>query len=172
MGRISNAPYRFFEDQQLVFRLPVRNIPWRLIRRVRTRTEEAAYEGFDRTWRQLFNHLAQGGTADIAKTMMLRSASICSRFDARLILQIHDELVFEVPKRRAEEFTRAMNTVLLQPPTADFKVPIALEAMRGSRFGELRVLRPAELSRFWIVRIGFKIWTLVRTLLGRFVRRK
>ena len=170
VGRISKAPYRFFEDQHLVFRLPVRNIPWRLIRRVRTRTEEAKYEGFDRTWRQLFNHVAQGGTADITKTMMLRSTSVCSQFDARLILQIHDELVFEVPKRRADEFTRAMNTVLLQPPTTDFKVPIALEAMRGIRFGELRVLRPAELSRFRIVRIGFNVWIWLQKLLRKFRR--
>lgn len=171
VGRISKAPYRFFEDEHLVFRLPVRNIPWRLIRRVRTRTEEAKYEGFDRTWRQLFNHVAQGGTADIAKTMMLRSMPVCSQFDARLILQIHDELVFEAPKRRADEFTRAMNTVLLQPPTADFKVPMALEAMRGIRFGDLRVLHPAELSRFWIVRTGFKIWSSLKTLLGKLTRR-
>ena len=60
--------------------------------------KEVEYERFDRTWRQLFNHVALGGTADIVKIMMLRSASVCPRFKARLILQIHDELVFEAPK--------------------------------------------------------------------------
>ena len=104
VGRISKAPCRFFKDEYLVFGLPVSNIPWRLIPRVRTRTEEAEYEGFDRTWWQLFNHVAQGGTADIAKIMMLRSASVCSRFKARLILQIHDERVFEAPKWSAMQW--------------------------------------------------------------------
>lgn len=82
-GRISQAPYRFFDDGGLIFRLPVRNVPWRIIRRVRTRNEEAVYEGFDRVGRQLFNHIAQGGTADVAKTMMLRAEPVCRRFGAQ-----------------------------------------------------------------------------------------
>lgn len=141
-GRISQAPYRFYDESKLIYRLPVRNISWRLIRRVRTRTEEAAYDGYDKTWRQLFNHVAQGGTADIAKLMMLRSQSVCERFHARLLLQIHDELVFEVPDDRLAEFADRITRVLSLPPTDNFRVPIVVEPKVGKRFGELKELSP------------------------------
>ncbi|MDZ4852846.1 MAG: DNA polymerase [Pirellulaceae bacterium] len=139
-GRISQFPYRFFNDSKLIYRLPVRNISWRLIRRVRTRTEEAFYDGYDRTWRQLFNHIAQGGTADIAKIMMIRSQSACDRYSARLLLQIHDELVFEVPDDQLSEFVRTVAKVLSLPPTDNFNVPIDVEPKVGKRFGEMKAV--------------------------------
>ncbi len=142
-GRISSAPYRFFNDAKLIYRLPVRNISWRLIRRVRTKTEEAVYDGYDKTWRQLFNHVAQGGTADIAKIMMLRSQSVCERFDARLLLQIHDELVFEVSDDQLTEFVSSITRVLTLPPCDNFRVPIVVEPKVGKRFGELKELSPS-----------------------------
>jgi DNA polymerase I-like protein with 3'-5' exonuclease and polymerase domains/phage FluMu protein Com len=167
VGRISQLPYRFFEDHNLVFRLPVRNIPWRLIRRVRTGREEARYEGFDKTWRQLFNHVAQGGTADIVKTMMVRAQPVCAQFDAHLLVQIHDELVFEVPKRRMGEFARAMRRVLIMPPTEDFRVPIVVEPSAGTRFGEMVPLGPDVLSDSWWIRL----WHRLASMWKRFWKR-
>jgi len=158
-GRISQAPYKFFEDSHLVFRLPVRNVPWRMIRRVRTKREEARYEGYDKTWRQLFNHVAQGGTADIAKTMMIRCQSVCRQFDARLLLQIHDELVFEVPKSRARDFTHAMQRALLEPPTDRFRVPIVVEPKAGERFGDLKPLDPLDSAGSWWNRLWHGWWS-------------
>jgi hypothetical protein len=86
--------------------IPVRGIAWRSVRRVRTASEWAFYEGFDRTARRLFNHIAQGNTSDIVKLMMLRSIPVCRQFGARLLLQVHDELVFEVPDRVLSLFRR------------------------------------------------------------------
>ena len=83
VGRISQAPYRFFQDEKLVFQLPVRNISWRIIRRVRTKKEEAAYEGFDKTQRQSFNHICQGATADIARIMMIRAQPVCEKHEPK-----------------------------------------------------------------------------------------
>jgi DNA polymerase I-like protein with 3'-5' exonuclease and polymerase domains len=154
-GRISQAPYRFFNDSHLVFGLPVRNIPWRIIRRVRTATEECRYQGFDTTRRQLTNHIFQASTADIARLMMLRSQPLCREFRARLVLQIHDELLFEVPgsKRRLMQFVRAATKVLEQPPTADFAVPITVGPKIGKRFGELSELERWEYTSAWHVRV-------------------
>jgi DNA polymerase I-like protein with 3'-5' exonuclease and polymerase domains/DNA-directed RNA polymerase subunit RPC12/RpoP len=140
-GRISQADYRFFRESNLIYRLPVRNISWRLIRHVRTRREEAVYDGYDKTWRQLFNHVAQGGTADIVKLMMLRCSAVCSRFAARLLLQIHDELVFEVPDHSVNDFVTETSRTLAQPPTSNFRVPIVIEPKVGKRFGELNEFR-------------------------------
>jgi hypothetical protein len=145
-GRISQLPYKLFRDGQLIFRLPVRNIPWSNIRRIRTPSEEAQYDGYDKTWRQLLNHMFQGGTADISKIMMMRTEPICCRFNARLLLQIHDELVFEAPKRHIAEFTRSIYRTLQEPPAEDFKVPIVLSPKTGLRFGELHKVKPEALS--------------------------
>lgn len=123
--------------------------------------------------RQLFNHVAQGGTADIVKNMMIRCQPVCSQFDAHMLLQIHahmllqihDELVFEVPKRRSAEFARAMRRALIALPTAGFRVPIVVEPSAGERFGDMVPLGPAVLSDSWWVRLWYG-WLV--PLWGRF----
>ena len=168
VGWISkDTSYRFFDDSGLLFRLPIRNISWRNIRKVRTRKEEAVYEGFDKTRRSLFNHLCQGGTADIAKTMMIRSQPVCEKFDAHLILQIHDELVFEVPMKQSGKFTRMMKKVLERPPTEDFRVPIVVEPKIGTSFGQMRELSPTELSDWWFVRFSNHLRSWIKDLWKR-----
>jgi len=100
----------------------------------------ARYAGFDKTARQLFNHIAQAGTADLVKAMMLRVQPLCRRFDARLILQVHDELVFEVPEMSGDRwraFLSALKQTLRQPPTPDFRVPVGIEVKMGRRFGDM-----------------------------------
>jgi DNA polymerase I-like protein with 3'-5' exonuclease and polymerase domains/ribosomal protein L37AE/L43A len=155
-GRISQAPYRFFDDDQLIFTLPARNVSWRLIRRVRTTREESRYQGFDTTRRQLVNHIFQGSTADVARLMMIRSQPLCREFGARLLLQIHDEVLFEIPgnERRVMQFVRAAVKILQLPPSPEFSVPIVVEPKIGKRFGELRELELWEYAaapplRWW-----------------------
>lgn len=136
-GKLSNSWYHLYaKDGQYI--LPIRNWGWRSIRRVRCKGEEALYEGFDKTARMCFNFICQGGTADVCKIMMLRSQPVCQQFSARMLIQIHDELVFEVPKDRADAFIAALVPVLQQPPIPGFKVPMIVEAKRGERFGELK----------------------------------
>ncbi len=53
------------------------------------------------------------------------------------MIQIHDELVFEVPREHAERFLTEMRRELERPPTPEFRVPIVVEAKRGLRFGGL-----------------------------------
>jgi DNA polymerase I-like protein with 3'-5' exonuclease and polymerase domains len=98
--------------------------------------EEAQYRGLDAATRALFNALAQSGTASITKIMMLGSAPLCAKFDARLLLQIHDELVFEVPQGRVTEFLDEA-VPFLQGLVPGFAVPTILEPKFGARFGAL-----------------------------------
>ena len=70
-GILTSRDYRLYDQTFLEFNLPVRNIAWRSIRRVRLDGEEARYRGLDATSRALFNAICQGGTADLAKLMML-----------------------------------------------------------------------------------------------------
>jgi len=141
-GRIGTRWYPQL-DGETFYKLPVRNLPWSNIRRVQRLdtagrpAEQAKYEGLDATARSAINAVMQGGTADLAITLMLRSRDAAARFGARLVLQIHDELVWECPTPRVEEFSRTVKPLLEQPPVASFKVPIRVEMKVGQRFGEM-----------------------------------
>jgi DNA polymerase-1 len=56
------------------------------------------------------NSVIQGSAADIIKLAMIRCHDRLERDlpDSRLVLQVHDELVFEVPETRAEEVRAAV----------------------------------------------------------------
>lgn len=136
LGCTTRRDYRLYDQTFLEYRLPIRNIAWRSIRRVRALGEEAQYRGLDAVTRALFNAICQGGTADLTKLMMLGSAPLCEQFGARLLLQIHDELVYSVPRDRACEFI-SVAVPTLQGLIAGFKVPVILEPKFGARFGAL-----------------------------------
>jgi len=55
-------------------------------------------------------------------------------------LQIHDELVFEVPWDRMIEAFRFVKECMEQKPFEKFDVPIVAEAAVGDNFGELAEL--------------------------------
>jgi DNA polymerase I-like protein with 3'-5' exonuclease and polymerase domains len=145
-GRLTTRVYPLFNNEGMQYMLPIRNWAWRNIRRVRVRGEEAIYEGFDATARTAFNFICQGGTADMCKLMMLRAQPVCQQFGARLLIQIHDELVFEVPQEKAVTFLRVMRDVLEQPPVQGFRVPIVVEPKRGLRFGDLIAVKDGALT--------------------------
>jgi DNA polymerase I-like protein with 3'-5' exonuclease and polymerase domains len=169
-GRLTKHPYRLFDQHGLQYTLPVRNWAWRSIRRVRADGQEAPYEGFDSTARAAFNFICQAGTADVVKLMMLRAGPLCARYGARLLIQIHDELVFEVPESNAQRFLTEMKRELERPPTPEFRVPIVVEAKRGVKFGDL-VEFPAPRKpgcrfawlRAWLGRLIARVrWLVVR----------
>ncbi len=56
------------------------------------------------------NSVIQGSAADIIKVAMIRCHERLGREfpGARLVLQVHDELVFEVPEDRADEVKAAV----------------------------------------------------------------
>ena len=69
--------------------------------------------------------------------MMLGVDPLLTKFGARLVLQIHDELVFEVPRDHVVAFIREAMSALSSPPCPGFAVPIVLEPKHGTRFGAL-----------------------------------
>ncbi len=87
--------------------------------------------------RMAINHPIQGGQADLIKVAMinihrdLKAAGLRSR----MILQVHDELVFEVPE---EELPRVAPLVRERMETAlALDVPIVVEMKTGPSWGEL-----------------------------------
>lgn len=80
-----------------------------------------------------FNTVIQGGAADVVKRAMLRVAAALAAFneqypeaDARMLLQIHDELVFECVEAYAYKLACAMKPVMEDEPL--LSVPLVAEA--------------------------------------------
>ena len=55
----------------------------------------------------------------------------------RPLLQIHDELVFELPADKVEEAAALIRDCMEAQPFPEFDVPIVAEAAAGPSFGEL-----------------------------------
>lgn len=83
----------------------------------------------------------QGTAADILKAACGRIIEgISERMWLRPLLQIHDELVFELPAEKLPEAVRFVKKCMEQQPYPEFDVPIAAEASAGPRFGEMKEL--------------------------------
>jgi hypothetical protein len=140
-GPLCTRPYRLFQQHDLLYLLPVRNVAWRSIRRVRIEAEEAQYHGFDATARSLINHVFQSGTNDILSTMLIRSRPLCARYEARALLPIHDELLFEAKLETADAFVAEMRALLERQPSPEWVIPIRVDAKVGQLFGEMRAVK-------------------------------
>ena len=90
--------------------------------------------------RTAINTPIQGSSADIIKKAMVEIArDVLPRYPAvRLILQIHDELLFEVPAAQVQEAARAIQDVMSQ--AYPLKVPLKAEARAGPNWRDMTPL--------------------------------
>jgi DNA polymerase-1 len=80
----------------------------------------------------------QGTAADIIKLAMGRIVQgIKERPWLKPFLQIHDELVFEIPADKLDEAVYFVKACMEEQPFTDFDVPIIAEAAYGMNFGDL-----------------------------------
>jgi DNA polymerase-1 len=80
--------------------------------------------------RMALNTPIQGSAADIIKLAMLNTPPGFPQ--ARMILQVHDELVFECPASQAEEFAAALKTNMER--ALCLKVPLLVEVGIGDNW--------------------------------------
>ena len=91
--------------------------------------------------RQAINAPIQGTAADIIKQAMVRmpAALTAKGLKTRMLLQVHDELIFECPEGETEAaialVTQVMETAA--KPTLDLSVPLVVEAAAGDSWDEV-----------------------------------
>jgi len=90
--------------------------------------------------RQSINAPLQGGAADIIKRAMIRIPVVLARkkLKARMLLQVHDELLFEAPAAEVDATVAALKPVMEKAalPALDLSVPLVVDAGTGANWAE------------------------------------
>jgi DNA polymerase-1 len=90
--------------------------------------------------RAAINAPIQGAAADIMRRAMIRmpGALTAARLKARMLLQVHDELVFEAPEAEAAEVIRIASQVMERAaePAASISVPLVVEARAAANWDD------------------------------------
>jgi DNA polymerase-1 len=86
--------------------------------------------------RAAINAPIQGGAADIIKRAMVRlpQALQDAKLNARMLLQVHDELIFEVPKGEADATCTMVKSIM--EGAAKLDVPLDVDVGFGDNWGE------------------------------------
>jgi DNA polymerase-1 len=90
--------------------------------------------------REAVNMPIQGTAADIIKIAMVRldRAMQERELSSRMLLQVHDELVFEAPRDETDELTKLVADIL--PKAMDLIVPLKVDVKTGPNWGALEVV--------------------------------
>lgn len=94
----------------------------------------------NREEREAINAPIQGTAADIMKIAMIRipSALKKAKLNAQMLLQVHDELMLEVPKAELEKTVETVKEVMGSAYPLD--IPLETEARSGPSWGEMKVV--------------------------------
>jgi len=87
--------------------------------------------------RMAINAPVQGSSADIIKVAMINLHREMDKknLKSKMLLQIHDELLFEVPEEEVEEMQSLIND--LMPRAIELCVPVKIEIKLGRNWGEM-----------------------------------
>jgi DNA polymerase-1 len=91
----------------------------------------------NREEREAINAPIQGTAADILKIAMIKLASALqkSQLKAKILLQVHDELLLEVPENEHEETTKLVQSIMEN--AYQLSIPLSTEARWGKNWGSL-----------------------------------
>ena len=86
--------------------------------------------------RAAINAPLQGAAADIIKRAMIRmpAALKCSKLKAKMLLQVHDELIFEVPEAELDNTSDVVRKTM--EAAAHLSVPLVCETGHGASWAE------------------------------------
>ncbi len=85
--------------------------------------------------RAAINTIVQGGSADIIKKAMLDVFAVTRGTDVHLLMQVHDELIFELPQHKLTESAAQLKTIMQN--AVKLRVPLLASAKAGKNWYEL-----------------------------------
>ncbi len=88
--------------------------------------------------RAAINAPIQGTAADVIRRAMIRMPAAIAHLPATMLLQVHDELLFEVDEDRADDLARVAKDVMEDAnlPAVALKVPLTVESGKGRTWAE------------------------------------
>lgn len=88
--------------------------------------------------RAAINAPIQGTAADVIRRAMIRMPAAIEGLPARMLLQVHDELLFEVEEGATEALIKAARDTMEQAnhPVVPLKVPLVVDAGQGRNWAE------------------------------------
>ncbi len=96
----------------------------------------------NRAEREAINAPVQGSAADIMKIAMIRLPDVLAQagLDARMILQVHDELVFDCPVSEIPRAARIVRQIM--EGVLSLSVPLIADAKQGENWEEMQIVEP------------------------------
>jgi len=88
--------------------------------------------------RAAINAPIQGTAADVIRRAMIRMPEAIAHLPARMLLQVHDELIFEVPEASVDEVVEVVRAVMegAAMPAIKLDVPLIVDAGVGDNWAE------------------------------------
>ncbi|NET69846.1 MAG: DNA polymerase I [Sphaerospermopsis sp. SIO1G2] len=86
--------------------------------------------------RSAANAPIQGSSADIIKIAMVQLHEVLNKYEARLLLQVHDELVFEIPQPEWEELQIEIKSKMEN--AVKLSVPLVVDVRTGENWMETK----------------------------------
>jgi DNA polymerase-1 len=88
--------------------------------------------------RAAINAPIQGTAADVIRRAMIRMPAAIANLPAKMLLQVHDELLFEVDEDAADTLAKVAKEVMegAHHPVITLKVPLTVESGKGRTWAE------------------------------------
>ena len=88
--------------------------------------------------RAVINAPIQGTAADIIRRAMVRMPGAIANLPAKMLLQVHDELIFEVNKDAVDDVTKVVRGIMegAAMPAVKLDVPLIVDAGTGANWAE------------------------------------
>jgi DNA polymerase-1 len=104
------------------------------------RSAQVSENARSRAEREAINAPIQGTAADIIKLAMLRLPQALDQagLSAKMLLQVHDELVFECPANELEDTVRCVKQVMRA--AYELRVPLKTDAKAGPNWAKMRII--------------------------------
>ncbi len=92
-------------------------------------------------WREAISTLIQGSSAEVVKVGMIRVGNDIRNTDIKMTSQVHDEMVFQVPKKVAKDFIQYIGPRIQYD---ELDIPITYSVSYGKNWAEMTKYSPGD----------------------------